>query len=185
MSDITIEFRVKNGRLKRAIFAAGWPSYIAFCRANHISYPSLNALLCMREPALGRNDWRPVAMDIATALHKEPEELWPSEMARAELRINKGEFAVSLEDAASLSVANINRRALAQLTKNLRPNELKAITALARGETLDDAGKGAGVDGGDVTRERARQLTLKAVRKMRRTAYLDDITFADVIGVAA
>lgn len=180
MSDIAIEFRVKNGRLKRAILAK-WPSYIEFCRAHGIGYSKLNGLLCMRQRACNLDGWREVAIDIATALHLEPEDLWPAEMKTAQLRQNNGEFAVTLEDAARLTTARVNTEALAQLTKGLTPREIRAITSLARGETFDDAAKGAGHDGGDLTRERVRQIGLRAIRKMQATAYQNKITFRDVI----
>lgn len=180
VSDIAIEFRVKNGRLKRAILAE-WPSYIAFCSAHGISYSKLNKLLCMRAVACNLDGWREVAIDIATALHLEPEDLWPAEMKTAQLRQNNGEFAVTLEEAARLTTARVNTEALAQLTKGLTPREIRAITSLARGETFDEAAKGAGHDGGDVSRERIRQIGLKAMRKMQSAARLNDIGFHDVI----
>ena len=121
MSDIAIEFRVKNGRLKRAILAK-WESYAQFCRANHLRYGALNDLLGMRKPAYKLGGWTSNAMDIATALHREPEELWPEEMRRAALHKNSGEFDLTLSEAASLAAPQMERLAFGELTKGLRPN---------------------------------------------------------------
>lgn len=178
--DIAIEFRVKNGRLKRAILAK-WDSYAAFARKNHINYHTLNEFLGMRKPAYGRDDWRPAAVNIATALHMEPEEIWPDELRRATLSKNSGEFAVTIDEAASLSAPSINRAALATLTKNLRPNELRAITAMARGETIVEMGRGAGQFGGDVCGMRGAQIAQKAIRRMRHNARVNDLTLSDVV----
>lgn len=184
MSDIAIEFRVKNGRLKRAILNE-WPSYAVFAKTNAIPYSVLIGLLGMKRKAHGVDDWYPVSMNIATALHLEPEDLWPNEMARAVLSRNNGEFSLTLEEAARISGPDqIDRKALTHLMHGLRPNEIKAITSFAKGETFDQTGLGLGEGGRDVSRERARQITMKALRKMRSAARNKNIEFADVMGDA-
>lgn len=181
MSDIVIEFRVKNGRLKRAILAK-WPSYRAFATANYLPYQSIIDLLGMRKSAYGRDDWRAASVDIATALRMEPEELWPDELRRATLRKNGGEFLLTLDEAAALPAArtHIDRRALAELTSSLTRREMEAITAAVRGQPLHTTGKGLGADGGDVGVERVRQIRDRALRKIRFKAYVNKITLADV-----
>ena len=181
MSDLAIEFRVKNGRLKRAILK-DWPSYAEFARANGISYGKLNDLLGMRQKAFGVDDWRPAAVDIATALRVEPEELWPGEMRAAELRRNNGEFAMSLDEAAQIvNTRQIERRALAALARNLTKRELSMVMSIARDETLEEAGVKAGIHGEDISPERVRQMRIKAINKMRRVAAIEGIAFNDIM----
>lgn len=181
MSDIAIEFRVKNARLKRAILGAGWLSYAQFAKANQIQYTSLIALLGMRDRATNSAGWRDIAMNIATALHVEPEELWPNEMARVALSTNNGEFAVTLEEAAALTTGRVNREALDMLLTTLNPREARILTHLARGETLDEAAKGEGANGGDISRERVRQMSFKAMRKIQERARHHGIKFRDIV----
>ena len=184
MSDLAIEFRVKNGRLKRAILATGAKSYAEFCRRNHFRQTDISALLSMRKAAFSKQagDWSPLAYSVSSAVHMEPEDLWPAEMRSATLSSNSGEFALTLDEAARLTAPRINQRALQTLTKFLPLNEMKAVTAMARGETLDETGKGLGQFGGDVTRERARQLALKGIRRMRQVAARNNIEFTDIVG---
>jgi hypothetical protein len=184
MSDIAIEFRVKNARLKRAILATGANTYAEFCRKNHLNPNHLSALLSMRARAFNTytGDWTPTAYAVSSAVHMEPEELWPAEMRAVALSQASGEFTLTLDEAAKISApGHVDRLALQELMKSLRPAEVKAIAAFARGETLGHVGEGVGQHGGDVTRERARQITKRALLKMKRAAARKGIRFTDVI----
>ena len=183
MSDLVVEFRIKNGRLKRAILATGARSYREFCTRNGLSYSAINRLLGMRRPAWSKaaGDWSQLAYNVSAAVHLEPEDLWPSEMRDATLSKSSGEFALSLDEAAKMTTPTIDRKALDTLAKALRPNELKVLTAWAKGETLSEAGKGVGQEGGDVTPERARQIAYKGIRRMKCVADWRGITLATVL----
>lgn len=177
MSDIAIEFRVKNKRLKDAIFKAGWRSYAHFATTNQIAYTQLNDLLGMRKKACNKTGWRKTSIAIATALHCEPEDLWPNEMAHAALITNNGEFSISLENAMSLiPSARINRLALGHLLEGISLRDAKVLTAVARGETYDEVGEHI-----QVTRERARQIHLNALKRLQDRARFRGIKYTDIV----
>lgn len=187
MSDLAIEFRVKNGRLKRAILATGVSSYAEFCRKYGFAQKVVSALLGMRQSAWSnqKGDWKDIAYDISAAVHREPEELWPVEMRTVALKINAGEFGMTLEEATTLGASAMRSHAIKALAHCLTPREMKAVTAIAKGQTLDEAAKGLGENGENITRERARQIYLKGVRRMREEARKRGLKISDVIQESA
>lgn len=182
MSDLAIEFRVKNGRLKRAILATGVSSYAEFCRKYGFAQNVVSALLGMRKSAWSeqKGDWKDIAYDISAAVHREPEELWPVEMRSVALKNNSGEFGLTMDEAATLAAPVMQSHAIKALVHCLTPREMKAVAAIAKGQTLDEAAKGMGENGKDLSRERVRQIYLKGVRRMRAEATRRGIKLSDV-----
>jgi hypothetical protein len=187
VSDLAIEFRVKNGRLKRAILATGVSSYAEFCRKYGFAQQVVSALLGMRKSAWSeqKGDWKDIAYDISAAVHREPEELWPAELRTVALKNNAGEFGMTLDEATTLGAPAMRSHAIKALAHCLTPREMKAVTAIAKGQTLDEAAKGLGENGTNISRERARQIYLKGVRRMREEARKRGLKISDVIQESA
>lgn len=185
MSDVVVEFRVKNGRLKRAIQAvAPGESYAAFCRKRALPYPRVIEYLGMkRSPVTKDGEWSDAALDLATAVHLEPEEIWPEAM-RVALSRNTGEFTVGLDEARCLTTgrhppSQIEHRALKLLTAVLPPREALAVEAFASGEKLENIAHELSDHGLSIAR--TRQILHQGLRRMRAQAGRLRLKFDDIV----
>ena len=172
--EITIEYRVKNGRLKRAILAK-YPTYRAFCNATGVDYGPLNSLLGMREsPLLKSGEWRAIATDIADALSLMPEDLWPAEMAIALSRTG-GEVHLSLDAAKQIAADNrINQTLLDDLQSYLPERERALIE-----HTLNGGNVAQWADSVGLSRGRAGQIYDRAIRRMKRVVEVKRLDVTD------
>lgn len=174
MTDFAVKISVRNARLLRAMKAAGYQTQADLARAmgKHITH--VNALFTFRKsPILEDGEWSEIAMDISSMLRLEPEELWPTELARFRMKKNSREVLMSSDEVRSIAAPcnmEIDRVALSKLIGTLPPRNREVVEArfgLIDGSeaTLEDIAREKGV-----TRERIRQQELKALRTMQREA---------------
>jgi transcriptional regulator with XRE-family HTH domain len=168
-TDFIVSIKVRNGRLLRAI-RAKYGTTAEMARQTGISVSALSGLLTMRiSPLLKSGEWATVAFDVSSALLTEPEELWPAHVAKIKIARNEREIDMSMEDVQDMiagpEFVNANLL-LEKWTKGLSDRGVMALVLHSNGATLDDMGK----EFGGITRERARQILIKAMRHVRKNA---------------
>ena len=101
--DYRLVLRVKNARIARAIESAGFSNVNQFCRAHGLHPAVVGELINLKvRPVNTRGEWTPVAIRIADALQKLPEELWTDFQRRAVLE--KTTFSIDIEESAALGL---------------------------------------------------------------------------------
>lgn len=191
--DIRIELKLRNNLILTRMEEMGYTSVADFCRKTGLTNQSVvGGLINMKTSPLRKGSdprelaWTKPAMDIATALASEPEEVFSEILRRARVdRKTKLHMEVSFSDLRQLAKSRMPRElttgspedaliarefeaALDKALSTLPSREEKVLRyryGLEDGEehTLKDTGL---VIGG-VKQERARQLENRAFRKMR------------------
>jgi RNA polymerase sigma factor (sigma-70 family) len=178
-----VQIRVRNNHILKRI-RDQYGSAAKMCKATGISVQKVSNLVCFREkPFLQDGSLSVAAEDMCSALGATPEELWPNEMS--EIVAKKATHELELSQAQALSLCGdterdvIARQLIEKWSECLSDRQRIAIEALCGDLTLDDVGKELGV-----SRERARQIQLKALRKMRHHAIVDDNirTYQEALG---
>lgn len=184
--DYRIEMKVRNNRILELIEDNGYKTVGEFCRTNEI-VKNDNSHICelvnMKVSPLNREgEFTPVVKRLCDALACSPEDLFTHDQMMAELETNKRTLKVNeaqvkfmlnheqepvlLEDMVAKDQLNAS---LSVLIEELTPRETKVIKLRfgldgTESHTYDQVAKVF-----DVTRERIRQIELKALRKMRHT----------------
>ena len=171
--DFNIKISVRNGRLLKAI-RARYASVADLARKCHLHQTRVNSLVTMKVKPFNQNGWTDLALDVAAMVGKEPEYLWPDHLRELKLARSTSETEVGLDSVKKIIQDGSTEKTLSQisaistLSKTLTPRERQCLAMrFAVGHTLDETAKIFGV-----TRERARQLEAKAIRKMKRQASL-------------
>ena len=158
--DFNIKVTVRNGRLLSAI-RENYESVAAFSRALGRSAQTVNSLVTMKEKPYKTKGWTDLALDIAAFVNRDPEDLWPEYMS-ADL---KEVQALQSSPSPEKQIAQLD--ALKQIASVLTPREVNVIKCRYADEmTLAEAAAELGVSS-----ERMRQIEVKALRKMRGSAY--------------
>ena len=180
--DYRIVAKVRNNRILSLIEAAGFSSTNAFCKARGLSMSGVCALIAMTDSPLNqRREWRKLAVDLATALGVQPEEMFNArqkmggnattivrEVSETELSLESTTIADRLlpsPDAAVTAKVDVDR-----MLDCLSPRYRKVVEMHyglnGQGEaTLKEVGDEIGV-----SVERVRQMVAKAFRKIRHPA---------------
>lgn len=93
--------KIRNALIIRAIKAAGYSTVGAFCRA-HGFYPShVGDLVNMKKIPINKDgQWNSLAVRIADALNKLPEDLWTEAQRRSTL--GKASYSIDVEESVAL-----------------------------------------------------------------------------------
>ena len=166
--DFNIKVSVRNGRLLRAI-RAKYDSVAELSRQLVRGRSQVNALVTMKLKPFNHKGWTDLALDVAAMVGKEPEELWPEHLRELQLLKSSSEMEVGLDSVKSIMQDGSTEKTLSQfsaisdLSSGLSPRERRCISLrFALHQSLEETAKVMGV-----TRERARQIECKALRKMR------------------
>lgn len=177
MKPFRVKVRVQNNRLVRAREELGL-TQVEAARRMRLSKERLNSLENFRDPAWGPFGWTPSALRIAEFYGYSPEYLWPEEIAM--VKRNAFVLEANATEAFALSGGEVDETDMRALTHQLDSAMTRApLSARERGVLqlrsaglcLDDAGAKLG----GISRERVRQLELRAHRKIRDRITLDDI----------
>ncbi len=172
-SDFTVKIIVKNGRLLRAI-RERFGTVGAMRRVVTCSTSSIYGLLSMRiSPVNESGEWSRAAFDISSALHMEPEDIWPAHIASLKIKRNEAEIDMSVEDVQDMLSADRYgpaMKALARWAKDVQPRDMRALIMQSNGADLDDVRADL-----KVSRERARQRIERAKRRIRERAEKDGV----------
>lgn len=199
MSDYRVNIKVRNARLLRAIEQAGHQPGQKFARLVGIGYGDrlLPYLNLKRTPFDENGDLRPCAEQLCVFFNRLPGELW-SEEQRYPLTTNSAEVELSgtavhelLAGPASCTdpAALLEQREAIQAVDDLLdtiPEREAEILRLRFGidcqpMPLEDMAKAKGY-----TRERIRQIEMKALAKLRKPCRAGELTAArmGIIGEA-
>lgn len=179
--DFNVKITVRSGRLLDAI-REGHPSVAAFCRATNIPKSNVGMLVCMRIKPIGKNgEWKDMARDIAAALGKYPEEIWPEHMREIQAIRSTAEMSANMSEVQALSDQNSveARRLLERWSSKINPRWARIIHQRANGMKLEEIGKAEGV-----SRERIRGIVFQGQRAMRKKALTDGVrSMRDIDGI--
>jgi DNA-directed RNA polymerase sigma subunit (sigma70/sigma32) len=174
MSDFNLSITVRNAHiLKRVRNMYGSSSVM--CRETGMSRPKVSALMTMREKPFRENgELTTCAEDLCSALGATPDELWPKQIAKMQAKKARYEIEISQAEAmavtSSSEVNTIQRQLIERWADGLSPRYLLALEMQQQGATLEEIGAEM-----NVTRERARQILIRAQRHMRTKASHDNI----------
>lgn len=184
MSEYRVKVGIRNNLILAAIEEMGFSSVAAFCRQYGLRVNTVNALICMRTaPITTEGSFCAAAKELMEALGATPSDLWTDRQLTMCLERNTSERVVSesvviqylLDDYMEKMLlpspedvlGDLERdQVVRDMLKTLRPNE-ERVLKMRHGigcddMTLDECGEVIGV-----TRERVRQIELKAERKLR------------------
>jgi hypothetical protein len=169
--DFNIKVSVRNGRLLRAI-REKYDSVSDLSRQLVRGNSQLGALVRMKLKPFNHNGWTDLALDVAAMVGKEPEELWPEHLRELQLLKSSSEMEVSLDSVKKIVQDGSTEKTLSQfsvisdLSKGLTPRQIRCISLrFVLHQNLEQTGKALGV-----SKERARHIEAKALRKMRGNA---------------
>ena len=167
MSDFRVRVTIRSERILSRI-EERFGSQSEMAKAIGWSPQMISAFVCMRRsPLLESGDFSDGARDFAAALGAYPEEIWPEHMARLKRKKADFERSMSIGEVAAIMGHQPDQVLLIEkLRETLNAREQAAIDAFMAGETLDNAAEAIGCQ----SRARARQITQKALRKMRVAA---------------
>lgn len=181
MSDIRLQIKIKSSRIMRAMEKAGIYSVAELCRImgmpRHQS--DVGEMVNMkRSPVQRDGSWRPIALELATAVHCEPEDLWPEYLRYVELKKNEVNVDMDVEQFQELASNpdHLLRDMGVKIALSALPARERHVLELRFGlngngeHTLEEAG--AAIERHDgkktpVNRERVRQLEQKALRRLK------------------
>lgn len=196
MKDYRVEIKVRNAPLLRAMERAGFYTAMSCAKAAGIQPSELGRYLNLLEtpiiygnkPGLPCNEegwrWRRSVIKLSKALRDLPENLFPPQHIRKAIRSNRASVEMSLDEFARLPTSIVPlienhqtpegdlidrdlKVALKQALEELNPVE-ELVVRMRYGldtdaRTLDEVATEI-----DRSRERVRQIELKALRKLRK-----------------
>ena len=183
MTDYRVQIKVRNGRLLRAIERAGHQAGQIFAREVGISYTGhlLPYLNLKRTPFDENGDIRPCAEMLCVFLNCLPDELW-SEEQRYLLVTNAAEIELSAASVHELlSSPSSCADPLGLLEKKQAAQAVDALLDTLTPREAEVLRLRCGIDGESMnleemanamgcSRERIRQIEVKALRKLRAPA---------------
>lgn len=180
MSDYAIKVTVRNGRILRRMRERGIHSLKRLADMAGISYQHAHQILAMRRSVYSeaRGDYTHSAQSIAAALQCDPDDLFSETQRTLKLERNYTETFVDEPTMAMLSAPSPERdvwtqRELTHLMDCLTPRERRVIEGRLEERTLKDLGEEERTG-----QERIRQIEMKAIRKMKRRAFQNDLAAA-------
>ena len=166
VKDFNLKITVRSARVLAAINAK-FGSQAAMARATGIGASKINSLVTMTTSPVGVHGWSDLAETCAAALGVYPSDLWPQHMQRVLLKRATADISLDMAEIEGVMSDNGSyalRELLGKASVRLTDRQIKAICMHVSGATLDDAAKELGM----VSRERARQITMKGLRQMRK-----------------
>jgi len=179
MHEYAIKVKVQNNYLLTMMRAAGYESALQLSKATGVPSTTVGLLLNLKKSGLNkREQWRRPLEKIAEHLRCLPEDLIPAQHHRSPLARNTGELTASAEDVAQLFYADspelpdaeIERKQrdalLMHAMSSLNAREERVLRELfgfnGEKKTLEQVADNFGI-----TRERIRQIEMKALRKLK------------------
>lgn len=91
MSDYRVNVKVSNGRIRRAMEAAGYDTVAKLCEDHDIdSSPVYDLINLRKSPFNSSHEWRPVVLKLADALNVMPDDLFSENQKTFTLKTNTG-----------------------------------------------------------------------------------------------
>jgi RNA polymerase sigma factor (sigma-70 family) len=185
MKEYNVKVTIRNNLLLTAMKEAGYETQSDFARAAGLRVTDVNAIVGLRRaPILQSGEFSPAAKEIMEVLGACPTDLWTPEQLTMELKNNSSTFNVEYKDLESLALSGrgmagevlldpadiVDKKLIAdhvnKTLDGLTYNEKQVIfKRFSIGEdymTLEQIAESMGI-----SRERARQIEAKALRKLR------------------
>jgi hypothetical protein len=183
--DFAVKITVKNNRIIRAMINAGVKSFSELARLSMTAPTEIGKIVSFKDTPIRNGEWREIAYSISSALHCEPEDLWPDHIKN--LQSKKGYVQLTMDQAEIESLGapqqrEIDKPALMKLLNSV--NEMEAIAIvehLAYGETAATVGSKLGMNGQGVTGRRATKIVAKGLRKIKHPSKLKGRKFDDFV----
>jgi transcriptional regulator with XRE-family HTH domain len=175
-ADYAVKVSVRNGRILSRMKALGIESQAELARRAGIPATTLNAIICLRTPPLGRRgQWIDGVEDVAGALGCDPEDLFTERQLTLAVKTNSSEVymdeptvaALASGDMETSAWASIEAQRLLEAVPTKRARDV--VMRRAEGETYDEIAADYRVG-----RERIRQIEMKALRQMKARAARND-----------
>jgi RNA polymerase sigma factor (sigma-70 family) len=191
-SEYRVKISIRNNLILSAIEAAGYATVAEFCRVAGMNKDYVNKFIRFVVSPLDANgEFRPAAKQLMEVLGAAPSDLWTDEQLQLKLYANSGERCISqIEINRLLAIGSNERLAVANPEDLYLCNEQSAIISEAleiltpiQSEILDlrfglSSGKAISLDeiGGilGLSRERVRQIEMKALSRLRRPGFADN-----------
>ncbi len=176
-----LEIKVKNNLILEKIEQCGFPSIPKFCKLYSISYSRLLDIIAMKlSPLTADGDFRPIVYKLCEVLLCSPEDLFTETQMNAEIstnkrtiKVNEAEMKFHLESYNEARTIEEDYRieklpdAMEKALLTLSPKERIVIKArIYEEKTLDEVACMIG----DVSRQRVRQIEMKALRRLRHSS---------------
>lgn len=187
-----IEIKVKNNNILKMIEKRGYSTVGEFCRLNPAvtnDVALIGELVNLKKSPLSANgDYRPMVYRLCDSLECTPEDLFTDTQLRTALETNKRTLQVN-EAEMQFALENMNAtRSLEQIIDDrdlntklfealdkLTPREKKGIEMNFGLNGMHEHTLQEVADYFGVTRERTRQIILKAMRKLRHPSRTEDL----------
>ena len=174
MSDFNLSVTVRNAHILRRIRDI-YGSSSEMCRKTGMNPTKVSALTTMRDKPFRENGELTLgAENLCSALSATPAELWPKQMAQ--IQAKKARYEIEMSQAEAMAIASsseenvMQRQLIERWVDGLSPRHLLALEMHQQDATLDEIGAEIAV-----SRERARQILLRAYRHMRKKAMNDGV----------
>lgn len=198
MKDYRVTVKVRNNRILRAIEEAGGSPGAKWCNQHGLDYKALNNLINMTSgPAAKDAQLTRTARQLCDVLDKLPEDLWssaqlyPLEKNFSEIEMDHAQVMALLPDGSTSTsylpdlsdFEERQQKALVDKVLETIPARLQTIIRMRFEDdlTLDQIGQALGI-----TKERVRQMEVKALRMLRhpsRCEMLQDCRVEDATGM--
>ena len=185
MSEYRVKITVRNNLLlaaiERAVGIYGNGAQSTFARSIDIGIGALNSLVAMRiAPILENGEFSEIAKRVMEALGASPSDLWTDRQLCSRLQRNSGEVLIDkravdamleqhtsnmmLPDPSDVLERSEVAERIQSIIATLKPRE----QAVLRCRFFNDMTLEETADIMDVSRERIRQIELKALRRLRK-----------------
>lgn len=177
--DFNLKIKVRNARLIRAMRKCGMKTGADLARAAGVSTSAACCMIGMEispYASYGNFMFTGVAQKIAAAVNEMPSDLWPERLREFRAKAGGAEIEVSADQVAALISpeggmedrllhADLIQKLLPALTDRQAKVIIKLFGIGGGALTLDEVGEQMGI-----SKERVRQLKLRALRKMEEKA---------------
>ena len=173
--DFNIKVTVRNARLLRAI-REQFGTSAELARVCGLGQSQITALVTMRaRPFLKSGELSSTAEAIVSALGIPADDLWPDHIRRLKARRATVELEMDAQTFAEIAADDpeqraVYRHAIAKWSRALSERDRDLVIRRIEGARLEDCAQELGV-----TRERIRQIELRAFRNMRKAALRDGV----------
>ena len=176
VKDYRVKLSVKNNRIMRALESQGVDSLPKWCKENNVSYHGISMLINLKSsPITKHGRLTGCAKSICDALCLLPDDLWsvyqlqPLEKNYSEIQLDRDQIAVIMGDEEvgyDLPEDHGDIKKIVESVLDGLPKKEKDVIKLRFWDekSLDEIS-----DHFNVTRERVRQIELKALGRMRNS----------------
>lgn len=185
VKDFSVKITIKNNRILAAMKTLGIKTFAELALLSLSPPTRVGQLISFQLSPQAYGDWSELAYNVSSALHLEPEDLWPAHIKF--LKSNKNVVILELdsEELSQISApkeTRIDYKELQEWIGHLDPQKQRLLQEhLMEGATLEELRFTAGSNNRAVSCERARQKIAKATRLLKYESRLKGRTFEDFV----